>query len=267
MAISKKATSSTHTAVAEPHGSLEEAVREEEKRPPVTQVVEVVEEVPQEEATQARPRDDQPLAETPATQEPESFSEPTQESPVTEEKRKEVVDEIFQKEKGESRVMPEISIHTKRRTSSIFLWALGTIVACLVVGAALLVMSGKTASLPSVVVVPTPTPTPTIQTTPTPATSELVRSAITIQVLNGGGKAGAATKMKEALEDKGYTVSDTGNADSYSYDKTVIQVKAGKSAYLPLLEKDLQDAYTLGTSSAKLDESVQFDARVIVGKE
>jgi hypothetical protein len=252
MVTAKKATTSTHTAVAEPRGSLEEAVQEEEKRPSVTQVVEVVEEVPQEEA---RPKDDQPLAET-------------QESPLMgEEKRKEVVDEIFQREKEEPRMMPEITIHTKRRTPSVFLWALGTIVACLVVGAALLFMSGKTGSLPSVVVVPTPTPTPTIQTTPTPATSGLDRTAITIQVLNGGGKAGAATKMKQALEDKGYTVSDTGNADSYSYEKTEIQVKAAKSAYLPLLENDLQDTYTLGTSSAKLDESVGYDARVIVGKE
>jgi hypothetical protein len=223
--------------------------------------------MPQEETT--------PVAQaTPAPQETQAPQAPVvnPEAPAsvepTEEKRKEVVDEIFQKEeKQPSQVMPEISMHTKRRTPSLFLWAIGTVVACLVVGGALLLMSGKTGTLPSVVVVPTPTATPTVQTTPTPAVSELVKDAITIQVLNGGGVAGAATKMKNFLEDKGYTVSDTGNADSYTYENTEVLVKAAKKAYLPLLESDLEDSYTLGTSAATLEDSESYDVRVIVGKE
>jgi hypothetical protein len=106
-----------------------------------------------------------------------------------------------------------------------------------------------------------------VSPTPASASGELKRSTITIQVLNGGGKAGAATKMKTFLEEKGYTVSDTGNAESYTYDKTQILVKSTKKAYIPLLERDLKDSYTLGTSAATLEASVSYDARVIVGKE
>jgi len=73
--------------------------------------------------------------------------------------------------------------------------------------------------------------------------------------------------MKKALEDKGYLVTDTGNAGSYTYEKTEIIVKASKKAYIPLLEEDLKDSYTLGSSAASLEDTASYDARVIVGKE
>jgi hypothetical protein len=265
-AIKKTVKTSIHTAVAEPDTSLEEAVSREEKRPAVTQVVEVVEEVPR-----AQPQEDLPKEEiaqkADTTPPPVSDMSPVASADADVEKRKELVDEIFQKDGGESQIMPEISMHRKRRTPSLFFWAIGVVAGCLVIGAVLLFMTGKTGSLPSVVVVPTPTPTQTVQPTPASASGEIKRDAITIQVLNGGGKAGAATKMKQFLEDKGYTVSDTGNAESYTYTKTEVQVKAAKKAYIALLEGDLKGTYSLGTSSAALDETASVDARVIVGKE
>ena len=164
-------------------------------------------------------------------------------------------------------VTPEISMHTKRTTNPIMLWAIGVVVACLVAGGTLLVLSGKAGSLPSIVVIPTPTSTPTPKMTPTPTPNETTRESLSIQVLNGGGVAGAATKMKKALEDKGYLVTDTGNDGSYTYEKTEIIVKASKKAYIPLLEEDLKDSYTLGSSAASLEDTASYDARVIVGKE
>jgi hypothetical protein len=255
---SKLTKSQTHTAIAEPPAPLEEAVEHEEKRPAMTQVVEVV-----EEEVQPPPS---PPPQTQSVEEPAVVQPTVQE----EEKRKEVVDEIFQKSEASPRMMPEISMHTKRRSTPIYLWAIGTIVACVVIGVALLFATGKSGGLPSVVVIPTPTATPASEVSPTPTAStsgELKRSVITIQVLNGGGKAGAASKMKEFLEDKGYTVSGTGNAESYTYDKTEILVKASQKAYLPTLEADLKASYTLGTSAATLAESSSYDAQVIVGKE
>ena len=198
--------------------SLEESVVKEE-RPPVTQVVEVV-------AEEVVPEDQE-----------------------ADEKRKVLVDELFQKQEP---------VFANRKTHPLLLWAIGTIVVCLVVGGALLLVSGKKGSSK---------PTPTPQETPTPTSAEVSRGSLSIQVLNGGGVAGAATKMKKTLEDKGYTVADTGNAPSYTYDKTEILVKSAKKAYLPLLEEDLKDSYSLGTSAATLEDSVTFDAQIIVGKK
>ena len=86
-------------------------------------------------------------------------------------------------------------------------------------------------------------------------------------MLNGGGVAGTAGQMKTLLEEKGYTVSDVGNTEQYTYDETEIHVKADKEAYLALLTQDLSGEYTIGSSSAELDEDVSYDARIIVGKE
>ena len=120
------------------------------------------------------------------------------------------------------------------------------------------------------------TTTPTVKTsattTPKPAgasidkTTGLDRSKLTIEVQNGSGTAGAAGKMQTALEDLGYVVSKTGNADNYDYAKTVIQVKATRKSYLPLLEKDLGSNYTIGSTSATMTTSTA-DALIIVGKE
>jgi hypothetical protein len=87
-----------------------------------------------------------------------------------------------------------------------------------------------------------------------------------VQVLNGGGKAGAASKMKTFLTEKGYVVTATGNTDQYSFDKTEIDVKAGKESALQLLKSDLEKEYTLGTMAASLSSDSPFDVRVTVGK-
>jgi hypothetical protein len=268
------------TVTVEASAPLEDAVVKEEKRPAMTQVVEVVEEVPSWQATASSVEAPKPMEMPEVPQEPVSASSGISEAPPMEttitppndqkpvdEKRKELVDELFQnKSPNVSPVMPEISIHTNRSRSPLVLWAIVLIVACLVAGGSLLVLSGKK-GLPSIVSAPTPTATSTPKTTSTPTPSAAKRSDITIQVLNGGGVVGAATKMKTFLESKGYTVSDTGNADSYTYSKTEIIVKAAKKAYLPFLEGDLKGTYSLGTSSAALDDTVSYDARVIVGKE
>lgn len=254
----KKKTVRSPKSPESPPISMEESIKKEEHKPVITQVVEVVE--------------DEPVAleETVPAEAQQSVKEETPmtpENPMQDEKRKELVDELFEKKATPSlEVMPEISTHASNKTKPIVLWAITMIVACLVVGGMLLVILGKTGSLPSVVVIPTPTSTPTSMVTPTPSPAEVKRELLTIQVLNGGGKAGAATKMKKSLEDKGYQVTDTGNAPSYTYDKTEILVKPAKKAYIALLEQDLKDSYTLGSSAATLEDSVSYDARVIVGK-
>jgi len=178
-----------------------------------------------------------------------------------EEKRKEVVEDLFKSD--EKHMMPGISVHTQNSSRSLYSWAFAVILIALVIGGVLYVVVKRPFSLPLLSAKPTPTPMLTVTPTPQPVD----RDMLTVQVLNGGGTPGAAGKMKTLLEEKGYKVSDVGNTDEYTYEKTEILVKQAKQAALTLLEQDLGEDYILGTVSATLSDDVIFDARVIVGKE
>ncbi len=188
-------------------------------------------------------------------------SEPAQAgTPPQGEKRKEVVEELFKTK--EPMLMPEISTH-RSGPRPLIGWVVAVVTAAVVIGIALLVMSRGLPRFPSMTRKPTPTPTPIA--TPTPETPK--REDLSIQVLNGGGKPGAASKMKDFLETKGYKVDNLGNTEEYTYQKTEILVKVSKSAYLLLLEQDLKEGYDIGTAGATLPDSVNYDAQVIVGKK
>lgn len=274
MAIKKKTTKpvkSTLDAVADASGSPD---ANEHRRPPVTQVVEVVEEesetpARQEESLQEEIKDES--APSPALQESENsigVEEAAEDASVDDEKRRMLVDELFQKgEKEEVPVAAEVTMHRKSPSKSIFMWAIVLIVASLIVGGVLMVMSGKTPAVPSFFAKPTPTPTPAPTPTPTPDVSVLDKKTLTIQVLNGSGISGEAGKMKTLLEEKGYTVEDTGNAPAYDYETTEIQVKEDKQEFLSLLTQDLKESYSLSSTAATLEEDVPYDVRIIVGKE
>ncbi len=88
-----------------------------------------------------------------------------------------------------------------------------------------------------------------------------------MKILNGGGVAGAASKLKKLLEEKGYIVAGTGNTEAYAYDTTEISVKSGNVALLTLLEEDLKDSYSISKTSTDLAADAAYDAQVIVGKE
>src|SRR3989338_987974 len=53
---------------------------------------------------------------------------------------------------------------------------------------------------------------PTQEPTPTPDLK-----AHPIKVLNGSGEAGKALEIKTFLEEKGFTIAEVGNADSYDF--------------------------------------------------
>lgn len=185
--------------------------------------------------------------------------------PVEEDKKeeeKEILSELFTKESSPA-VYPDITEHTRIGAAPVFLWAVIIIGVALLTGGILLVVASGAPKVPSLFAKPTPTPT----STPIPTPAAAARSDISIQVLNGGGTPGSAGKAKTFLEEKGYTVGDTGNTDEYTYKKTEIHVKAGKEAYLEFLKKDLEEDYTLGTSSADLSVDSASDAQVIVGKK
>jgi hypothetical protein len=86
-------------------------------------------------------------------------------------------------------------------------------------------------------------------------------------VLNGGGKTGAAGKMKETLTTKGYKVANTGNTEEYTFEKSEVHVKPALSANLTEIVADLKEDYTVGISAADLPADSTYDVQVIVGKE
>lgn len=129
---------------------------------------------------------------------------------------------------------------------------------------------------PTAVTRTTTTPTPTtVGTTTAPTSSPSLSptaipnntsSTINIQVLNGTGVAGVASKVKDMLTAAGYTSVTTGNAQAYEYESTVIMAKPAVQASVPALQTLLSKTYTLDNQKNNLDASNPYDVVIIVGK-
>jgi hypothetical protein len=109
------------------------------------------------------------------------------------------------------------------------------------------------------------TPTPTTAKTTETGTSK--REDLSIQILNGSGVKGAAKVAADYMEGLGYKITETGNADTSDYAKTVIAVKTGKKEYVSLLTDDLSKKYTLSAEVGELPSSSTVDAKIIIGKK
>lgn len=98
---------------------------------------------------------------------------------------------------------------------------------------------------------------------PTPEALDL--SQFKISILNGSGVAGEAKKMTDFITDKGFDVSETGNADVSTYKKTEIQAHEDiDKAFIDELKKTLEEQYKeiIITTSKKPNEIT-----VLIGKE
>lgn len=114
---------------------------------------------------------------------------------------------------------------------------------------------------------PTKTPSPKeVMTTEAPETT--VDSAeYPVRILNGSGVAGEAGRAESLLQKEGFVVSDTGNAEKYDYEETVIQVRKGiKKAFIDKLIKVLEQSYVVASAPASL-EGQEGDVVVIVGSK
>lgn len=107
-------------------------------------------------------------------------------------------------------------------------------------------------------------PTSTFEELSPTVEQTLNKEDIKVKVLNGSGVVGEANRVKLILEDNEFTVSETGNADSYEADETTIAAKAGVSgSALSELKKILEKDYTVTASSLDAGESV--DVVITVG--
>lgn len=114
-------------------------------------------------------------------------------------------------------------------------------------------------------------PTPTKKPSPTPtkaATSSATTSkGLTVRVLNGTDIAGRAGATADFLKGLGYEIAGTGNAQTQDFEKATITIKKDKESLLATLKKDLETKYAVGTTSATLSSSADYDAVVTVGKQ
>jgi hypothetical protein len=81
-----------------------------------------------------------------------------------------------------------------------------------------------------------------------------------VEVLNGCGIEGAATKIKERLEANGYNVVAVGNAATFDYKETVIETAEGKK------DAGLRTANLFGIGERKI-EPLSYDVKIIIGDD
>lgn len=74
--------------------------------------------------------------------------------------------------------------------------------------------TSKVSPVPTKITMPTSTPTPSIR--------EVAREEVTVEILNGTGVPGEASKLQTELEDLGYESFEVGNADKTDYDATEV---------------------------------------------
>jgi hypothetical protein len=107
------------------------------------------------------------------------------------------------------------------------------------------------------------TMSPTSKPTPTPSFS---KEELKIKILNGSGTKGKAGDVQDILKEKGYVDILTGNADSFDYATTEIQVKDSVKEASIVLKKDLADNVK-NIKVGKLDEKDNADIIIIVGTD
>jgi hypothetical protein len=125
-------------------------------------------------------------------------------------------------------------------------------------------LSDKKAESPVTVPAEVSEPTKAVEARSTPS---LERKELKVEVLNGSGVAGQASKVSQYLEGLGYQDIKTANAKRYDYVETVVQIKESKKAYLEMVKGDVGKKYALAGEIETLEEKIEFDVVIIAGKK
>ena len=113
-------------------------------------------------------------------------------------------------------------------------------------------------------------PSPFMFSSPSPSSeatsgAQLDRSQPKIRILNGSGKVGVASVVKDFLESRGYKVTAIGNAANYDFTNTFVRFKDSFRNFEGLITTDLASKYSVKTSSDPLESTDSADIEVIVG--
>ena len=109
---------------------------------------------------------------------------------------------------------------------------------------------------------------PEAEATPVPEPkSDVDRSEIKLQVLNGSGVSGLAGKAKTYLEGLGYKNVVVGNASVSNLIETTIAVKKDKESLLDTLISDLSKNYKVAKETETLPASSKYDFVITLGSK
>jgi len=107
------------------------------------------------------------------------------------------------------------------------------------------------------------TPTPVVTVAPTAAAVDLTKYEV--EILNGSGVDGEASKEKSVLVAAGFTVSSIGNADNSDYTDTIIKAQAQVDQnFIAKLKNTLSNMYTVGDTQI-LSSDAAVPVQVILG--
>jgi hypothetical protein len=119
------------------------------------------------------------------------------------------------------------------------------------------ITSDKTPEISPTISVPTPITTPT----------SVPVEDLKIQVLNGSGTAGEASKIVDLVSQYKFKVENTSNAANFDFTQTQIQTKKSVSSYaINLLIESLGKKYTAKLLPENLSSSSEFDVIITTGK-
>jgi len=117
-------------------------------------------------------------------------------------------------------------------------------------------------------VAPTREPTPQVTPSPpspTPLPTKTELQDVSVEIRNGSGRIGEAARAAEALEDAGFEVGETGNADRFDYEATTISAKSSVDAgILAVIEEVFSKTYSVSFGE-NLRESSAVDVVIILG--
>ncbi len=111
---------------------------------------------------------------------------------------------------------------------------------------------------------PTPEPSPSPTKTSTATTNTIDKRSISIKVLNGSGKTGAANTIKTELEKQGFSVSAIGTANN-SYSQSIIYYKTDENKAKAQMVKDALTS--INCTLQKSSVAGVYDVLVVVGKK
>lgn len=89
------------------------------------------------------------------------------------------------------------------------------------------------------------------------------KSDFAIRILNGNGIRGEAGRVQNALQEKQFVIGETGNADNFSYQQTIIEYSIDYRAHAEEIEKTLQE---LGYNTQRAERPELNEVIVTLGQ-
>lgn len=96
-----------------------------------------------------------------------------------------------------------------------------------------------------------------------PGIAERVSERVRVEVLNGGGQAGAAREATDALREAGFDVVFFGNAGTFDRDSSVVLDRIGEVGRA----RSVADALGIRSVRSEPDSNLYLDVTVVLGKD